>query len=355
MEVWPQLYFRWQTCYSQFQPILIPLVRGIVFIMDLLPSSGIPPPPQQVVINCSIPRGLNYHKARPNFHQWRDPKQQVYGLNFAALDEAEAFAAAIEAALEQLAALKRQQEQRQQQQMPQQQQHHHQPSVHQPIANGTLGPPPQKQPPPHQQQTQHNQLSCEQPSYAEPGRLNHRVCSFLVHPLERMFFSISCVFPTRTIVTSLWLIQHVMHWFAEVSKRSLPLETIRTTYLLVVFVARDISDPVSPDNSKKCKPVWVQRSWCIFKASNAWVSNVTSAERVQLWLIYLKQFKSTLIKQAWFQSINQAYPSSLFLPLGGNGPSRGICDRTKPAMGASIRSGRCCQHQLDGWQPGWRY
>ncbi|VUZ44971.1 unnamed protein product, partial [Hymenolepis diminuta] len=64
---------------------------------------------REVVINCSIPRGLNYHKARPNFHQWRDAKQHVYGLSFASLDEAEAFATAVDNALEQLAALKRQQ------------------------------------------------------------------------------------------------------------------------------------------------------------------------------------------------------------------------------------------------------
>lgn len=52
---------------------------------------------------------MNYHKARPNFHQWRDAKQHVYGLSFASLDEAETFAGAVDAALEQLAALKRQQ------------------------------------------------------------------------------------------------------------------------------------------------------------------------------------------------------------------------------------------------------
>lgn len=98
----------------------------------------------KVVINCSIPRGLKYHKARPNFHQWRDNKQQVYGLNFTSLDEAETFSGAVEQALEALAALHRQQHhqsqppppaiinQQQQQQQQLQQQQQQQPTALQP-------------------------------------------------------------------------------------------------------------------------------------------------------------------------------------------------------------------------------
>ncbi|KAK4475031.1 hypothetical protein MN116_002127 [Schistosoma mekongi] len=64
---------------------------------------------REVVINCAIARGLKYHQARPTFHQWRDSRQQVYGLNFASVEEADAFAAAVKSALESLAALHRQQ------------------------------------------------------------------------------------------------------------------------------------------------------------------------------------------------------------------------------------------------------
>ncbi|KAH8867781.1 Ena/VASP-like protein isoform 2 [Schistosoma japonicum] len=64
---------------------------------------------REVVINCAIARGLKYHQARPTFHQWRDSRQQVYGLNFASIEEADAFAAAVKSALESLAALHRQQ------------------------------------------------------------------------------------------------------------------------------------------------------------------------------------------------------------------------------------------------------
>lgn len=52
----------------------------------------------EVVINCSILKGLKYFQATPTFHQWRDNKQ-VYGLNFTNKDEAEAFAAAMLRAL----------------------------------------------------------------------------------------------------------------------------------------------------------------------------------------------------------------------------------------------------------------
>ena len=34
---------------------------------------------------------MKYHEATPTFHQWRDQKQ-VYGLNFATVDDAAAFA-----------------------------------------------------------------------------------------------------------------------------------------------------------------------------------------------------------------------------------------------------------------------
>jgi len=45
----------------------------------------------QVVINCTIIRGLRYNRATPTFHQWRD-NRQVYGLNFASKDDADNFA-----------------------------------------------------------------------------------------------------------------------------------------------------------------------------------------------------------------------------------------------------------------------
>jgi enabled protein len=46
---------------------------------------------QEVVINCSILKGLKYNQATATFHQWRD-NRQVYGLNFSSKDDAEAFA-----------------------------------------------------------------------------------------------------------------------------------------------------------------------------------------------------------------------------------------------------------------------
>ncbi|KAM5125992.1 vasodilator-stimulated phosphoprotein-like, partial [Mantella aurantiaca] len=58
-------------------------------------------PDQQVVINCPLVRGLKYHQATPNFHQWRDARQ-VWGLNFSSKEEAAHFAAGIAQALEAL-------------------------------------------------------------------------------------------------------------------------------------------------------------------------------------------------------------------------------------------------------------
>lgn len=54
---------------------------------------------QEVVINCSILKGLKYNQATPTFHQWRD-NRQVYGLNFSSKDDAEAFAFAMMHAVE---------------------------------------------------------------------------------------------------------------------------------------------------------------------------------------------------------------------------------------------------------------
>ena len=56
---------------------------------------------QEVVINCSILKGLKYNQATPTFHQWRD-NRQVYGLNFSSKDDAEAFAFAMLHAVEAL-------------------------------------------------------------------------------------------------------------------------------------------------------------------------------------------------------------------------------------------------------------
>lgn len=53
----------------------------------------------EVVINCSILKGLKYNQATPTFHQWRDSKF-VYGLNFSSPQDAEAFARAMLHALE---------------------------------------------------------------------------------------------------------------------------------------------------------------------------------------------------------------------------------------------------------------
>jgi hypothetical protein len=53
----------------------------------------------EVVINCSIIKGLKYNQATATFHQWRDSKY-VYGLNFSSQQDAEAFARAMIHALE---------------------------------------------------------------------------------------------------------------------------------------------------------------------------------------------------------------------------------------------------------------
>lgn len=53
----------------------------------------------QVVINCIIARTLKYNQATATFHQWRDSKQ-VYGLNFSSKDDADAFAKAMNFAVE---------------------------------------------------------------------------------------------------------------------------------------------------------------------------------------------------------------------------------------------------------------
>ncbi|XP_055704970.1 protein enabled isoform X5 [Phlebotomus papatasi] len=53
----------------------------------------------EVVINCSILKGLKYNQATSTFHQWRDSKF-VYGLNFSSQQDAEAFARAMMHALE---------------------------------------------------------------------------------------------------------------------------------------------------------------------------------------------------------------------------------------------------------------
>lgn len=53
----------------------------------------------EVVINCSILKGLKYNQATATFHQWRDSKF-VYGLNFSSQQDAEAFARAMMHALE---------------------------------------------------------------------------------------------------------------------------------------------------------------------------------------------------------------------------------------------------------------
>lgn len=53
----------------------------------------------EVVINCSILKGLKYNQATATFHQWRDSKF-VYGLNFSSQNDAEAFARAMMHALD---------------------------------------------------------------------------------------------------------------------------------------------------------------------------------------------------------------------------------------------------------------
>ncbi|XP_017033412.1 protein enabled isoform X2 [Drosophila kikkawai] len=53
----------------------------------------------EVVINCSILKGLKYNQATATFHQWRDSKY-VYGLNFSSQSDAENFARAMHHALD---------------------------------------------------------------------------------------------------------------------------------------------------------------------------------------------------------------------------------------------------------------
>lgn len=53
----------------------------------------------EVVINCSILKGLKYNQATATFHQWRDSKY-VYGLNFSTQNDAESFARAMVHALD---------------------------------------------------------------------------------------------------------------------------------------------------------------------------------------------------------------------------------------------------------------
>ncbi|XKL63614.1 hypothetical protein PGB90_005978 [Kerria lacca] len=59
----------------------------------------------EVVINCLIARTLKYNQATSTFHQWRDSKQ-VYGLNFSSRDDADAFAKAMNFAVETLGSIK---------------------------------------------------------------------------------------------------------------------------------------------------------------------------------------------------------------------------------------------------------
>lgn len=46
-------------------------------------------------------KGLKYNQATPTFHQWRD-NRQVYGLNFASREDADAFARAMAEAVDML-------------------------------------------------------------------------------------------------------------------------------------------------------------------------------------------------------------------------------------------------------------
>ncbi|KAG5676341.1 hypothetical protein PVAND_006184 [Polypedilum vanderplanki] len=79
----------------------------------------------EVVINCSIVKGLKYNQATATFHQWRDSKY-VYGLNFSSQQDAESFARAMMHTLEVLSgravAVPVNNNQQTQQQPPQQQQ-----------------------------------------------------------------------------------------------------------------------------------------------------------------------------------------------------------------------------------------
>ncbi|CAJ0591635.1 unnamed protein product [Cylicocyclus nassatus] len=54
------------------------------------------------VLNCNIHHKLKYHTATPTFHQWRDEKRQVYGLNFSSEKEARDFVSAVGQAIDYL-------------------------------------------------------------------------------------------------------------------------------------------------------------------------------------------------------------------------------------------------------------
>lgn len=84
---------------QQVRP-LCPRLRGL-HPLSLHPHPHPRFPSCQVVINCSIMRGLKYNQATPNFHQWRDARQ-VWGLNFSSKEDAAQFAAGMASALEAL-------------------------------------------------------------------------------------------------------------------------------------------------------------------------------------------------------------------------------------------------------------
>lgn len=58
----------------------------------------------EVVINCSLAKGLKYNQANQTFLQWRDAKQ-VYGLNFQTKEDADSFTNALKLAVDHLAKL----------------------------------------------------------------------------------------------------------------------------------------------------------------------------------------------------------------------------------------------------------
>ena len=55
----------------------------------------------EVVLNCTLAKGLKYNQANQTFLQWRDVKH-VYGLNFQTKEEADVFAQTIKLAVENL-------------------------------------------------------------------------------------------------------------------------------------------------------------------------------------------------------------------------------------------------------------
>ncbi|KAI6659056.1 putative homer protein-like 2 isoform X2 [Oopsacas minuta] len=54
---------------------------------------------KEVVINCALFKGMRYNRATDTFHQWRDTRQ-VYGLNFANLNDAISFGDTVQEALD---------------------------------------------------------------------------------------------------------------------------------------------------------------------------------------------------------------------------------------------------------------